>query len=161
MPDLLRTAAGAAALIAAGLNAGLFFAFTTAVMPGLGGASDTAFIDVMQRINRRILNGRFFAVFFGAPVLALIWAVAATGSGAAVAVPAWAAFVLLAGHFLITAAVNVPMNDALEAAGPADRSADPARVRARFEGPWNRWNRIRTVLSAAALACTATGVALL
>ncbi|MFW5418087.1 DUF1772 domain-containing protein [Nocardiopsis sp. CNT-189] len=160
MPDLLRTAAGVAALIAAGLNAGLFFAFTTAVMPGLGGASDTAFIDVMQRINRKILNWRFLAVFCGAPLLALLWAVAATGSGAA-AVPAWAAFALLAGHFLITAAVNVPMNNALEAAGPAGRAADPARVRARFEGPWNRWNRVRTVLSAAALACAAAGVALL
>jgi len=161
MQDLLRTAAGVAALIAAGLNAGLFFGFTTAVMPGLSGASDTAFIDVMQRINRRILNPRFFSVFFGAPLLALLWAVAATGSGAAPAVPAWAAFALLAGHFLITVAVNVPLNNALEAAGQAGRAADPAQVRARFEGPWNRWSQVRTVLSAAALACAAAGLALL
>jgi len=52
--------------------------------------------------------------------------------------------------FVVTAAVNVPLNNQLEAAGPADRITDLPAVRARFEATWARWNVVRAVASTAA-----------
>ena len=46
-----------------------------------------------------------------------------------------------------------PLNDQLQAAGPVDRIADLAGVRARFEPTWVRWNIVRAVLNSAAFGC--------
>ena len=65
-----------------------------------------------------------------------------------------AAFVLYLLVFIITVAVNVPLNDGLKSAGDPDHIDDLAAVRARFdEAKWARWNLARSVLSAAAFAC--------
>jgi uncharacterized membrane protein len=49
--------------------------------------------------------------------------------------------------FVITLAVNVPLNDALKAAG----SADPVGAREAFdEARWAAWNLARVVLSVGA-----------
>jgi uncharacterized membrane protein len=45
----------------------------------------------------------------------------------------------------------VPLNNALEAAGPAGAVPDPTAARHRFEGPWVRWNVVRAVASTAGL----------
>lgn len=138
----------AGALAATGLYAGVFFAFTVAVMPGLRAAGDAMFVEAMRGINRAIVNPPFLLVFLGAPVLALVAAVVSTGAGGAAAVAAWAAFVLVAAVFVVTVAVNVPLNDALDAVGPV-HGERAAQARAAFERPWVRWNAVRTVLSAA------------
>jgi uncharacterized membrane protein len=53
----------------------------------------------------------------------------------------------------ITLAVNVPLNDAVKAAGDPDR-IDVAAVRAAFdEVRWATWNLVRVVLSCAAFGC--------
>nr|WP_239647228.1 anthrone oxygenase family protein [Nocardiopsis baichengensis] len=56
--------------------------------------------------------------------------------------------------FVLTVAVNVPLNDALDAAGPV-HGDQAAQVRAAFERPWVRWNAVRTALSAAGAVCLA------
>ncbi|MDV9187111.1 anthrone oxygenase family protein, partial [Streptomyces sp. SR27] len=58
-----------------------------------------------------------------------------------------AAAVLCAAVFVVTAAVNVPLNDALAAA------KDPTAARAAFEAPWVAWNLVRAALSTLALGC--------
>ena len=55
----------------------------------------------------------------------------------------------------ITAAGNVPLNDALHAAGAVDRIKDLAAVRADFESRWVALNVARCLTSAGALACLA------
>ena len=67
----------------------------------------------------------------------------------------WAgALVLYLAVFVITIAVNVPMNDAIKAAGDPDRIVDLAAVREHFdETRWARWNLVRTVASTVALGC--------
>ena len=57
-----------AATVTTGLMAGLFAAFSYAVMPGLGRAGDAAFVEGMQKINVAILNG-WFGICFGGAVL--------------------------------------------------------------------------------------------
>lgn len=144
---------GAAALCM-GLMAGLFFAFTVSVMPGLGAGDDRTFITAMQNINDKIENGLFGLTFTGALLLALIVApllwrgrqrAAALWTGAA------ASCYLLV--LVLTMGVEIPLNNALAAAGPADRIADLATVRHDFESVWVPVNDVRTVLCVLAFAC--------
>jgi uncharacterized membrane protein len=67
-----------------------------------------------------------------------------------------AALVLYLAAFVITIAVNVPLNDAIKAAGDPDRISDLAGVRERFdEARWAAWNLVRVVTSLGAFACLA------
>jgi uncharacterized membrane protein len=55
---------------------------------------------------------------------------------------------------IITMAVNVPLNDAIKAAGDPARIGDLPAVRYRFsEAKWSAWNLIRTLTSTAAFGC--------
>ena len=54
---------------------------------------------------------------------------------------------------LITGAGNVPLNDALDAAGSVSSIKDLAAVRADFESKWVALNIARTLTSTGALAC--------
>ena len=141
------TAVLVAAVITNGLMAGLFAAYSYAVMPGLGRADDRTFVEAMQRTNAAILNGWFGICFGGAVVFAAVAVVLHRGRPGL----GWivAGLVLYVAVLVVTFAVNVPLNDALAAAG----NADPAGVRARFEGTWVRWNVVRAVLSTGAFGC--------
>jgi uncharacterized membrane protein len=63
--------------------------------------------------------------------------------------------VLAAATVVITGAGNIPLNNALAAAGPVARIADLAPFRKAFESRWVRLNIARSVTSAAALGCLA------
>ena len=55
---------------------------------------------------------------------------------------------------VITFVVNVPLNDALKAAGDPDRIRDLHGARAAFdEARWAAWNLVRTLTSGAAFLC--------
>ncbi|MFD8871845.1 DUF1772 domain-containing protein [Streptomyces sp. NPDC059590] len=147
----LQTPVLTAATVATGLSAGLFYGYACSVMPGLGRADDRTFVEAMQRINVAILNGWFALVFGGALVLSVLAAVAHLRGDGRPALP-WivAAVALYLVMLVITFRVNVPLNDALDAAGHPDRIGDLAAVRERFEERWVRWNVVRAVTSTAA-----------
>ncbi|MGH3983909.1 MAG: DUF1772 domain-containing protein, partial [Pseudonocardiaceae bacterium] len=154
MLELSRGAALVAATIAMGLFAGLFYTFACAVMPGLHRMDDHTFVSGMQQINVAILNGWFFATFLGAPLVTALAGLLQLGGGSR-RVLLWivAAFILCVVAFVITVVVNVPLNDALAAAGDPAQTADLAAVRAQFEASWVRWNLARAVASTAAFGC--------
>ena len=54
---------------------------------------------------------------------------------------------------LITAAVNVPLNDQLARGG-----ADPAQLRAHFERSWVVWNVLRAIAATASFGSLITAV---
>ncbi|OLT24785.1 hypothetical protein BJF83_23745 [Nocardiopsis sp. CNR-923] len=146
-------------VVLTGLFAGLFFAFSVAVMPGLRRVGDRAMIATMRGVNAAILNPLFALVFAGA-VAALATVVLYAAAGAWVAAGwASAAAAGLVAALVVTFAANVPRNDALEAAGAAEDIADPAAVRGAFESAWVRWNHVRGWASAAALVCAVVAVA--
>ena len=62
---------------------------------------------------------------------------------------------LAVGTVVITFAGNIPLNDALEAAGRVGTIKDLAAVRADFESRWVHLNAGRSLTSAGALACLA------
>jgi uncharacterized membrane protein len=150
-----------AATVTTGLVAGLFYGFSIAVMPGLARGDDRTLVDVMRRINVAILNGWFLAGYVGALLLdvaALVLVLLDDGSRAAVLPVAMATTLYLAA-VILTARVNIPLNNALEQAGAAAGPDGAAAVRRRFERPWVRANHWRAVLCTFALTALCRAVA--
>jgi uncharacterized membrane protein len=154
--ELLRDVSLVSATVAMGLFAGLFYAFSCAVMVGLRRVDDRTFVAGMRGINVGILNGWFALSFAGAGVLTL--AAGALHLGRSTLPWIVAGFVLYAAVLVITFRVNVPLNDALDAAGLPDSAAEPAAIRERFEDAWVRWNLVRTLASTGALTCLAVAM---
>jgi uncharacterized membrane protein len=147
-----------AATVLTGLAAGVFALYAHTIMPGLKKTDDRTFVGAFQSIDRAIINPWFMATFFGALVLIGAAGVLHLGAGHRWALP-WlvAAFVLYLAAIVITMAVNVPLNDAIKAAGDPAR-IDVAKVRAAFhESRWVAWNYVRVVASTAAFVIL-TGV---
>ncbi|MCK7555828.1 DUF1772 domain-containing protein [Chitinophaga sedimenti] len=134
--------------ILSALMAGLFYAWSISVMPGLARISDRAFIEAMQGMNRAILNPVFFIAFIGCVFLlpASAWLSFNRPVSLRFMLVLAAAAVYLVGVFGVTAAGNVPLNESLDKfqlAGAA--SEDLATFRRHFEASWNRFNQVRTV----------------
>jgi uncharacterized membrane protein len=160
--DVLRAVALVAATVTVGLMAGVFWIYANAIMPGLGRTDDRTFVGAFQSIDRAIINPLFLATFLGALVLTGLAAALHLGADGRSVLPwAGAAFVLYLAVVVVTMRINVPLNDALKAAGDPDRIADLAAVRERFdEARWVRWNLARAVASTAAFACLAWALVL-
>lgn len=142
------------ATVTTGLVAGLYFAFSCAVMPGLRRAEDAVLVATMTSINAAIQNVVFAAGFVGA-LLLTGGALVVAGVAGSPAVP-WiaAALVLYAATLVITGSRNLPLNNLIDSHA-ADPHAGAAEARRAFEKPWTRWNTARTVLAAASLGCLA------
>jgi len=146
-----------AATVLVGLVAGVCGLYSHTIMPGLRRTDDRTFVGAFQSIDKAIINPWFMTAFFGGLVLTGAAAVLLIRSGSREVLP-WivAAFVLYLIVVVITMAVNVPLNDALRAAGAPDRIRDLAEVRRNFnEAKWSAWNLARTLLSTAAFGCLA------
>lgn len=145
--------------LASGLVAGLFYAWSCSVSPGLGRLPDAGYLTAMQEINRAILNPAFFATFVGTLILLPVSCWVFRGDPRRFRLLLIASVLYAAAVFGVTLFRNVPMNEQLDRTGL--QGATPAEFREyreRFEGPWNRWNRIRTmaavvVASLTILAC--------
>lgn len=136
------------AALGSGLIAGVFFAFSSFVMPALGRIAPSQGIAAMQAINVVVLNPTFLGVFMGTAAACLMLSIKAalTWSEPGAALLLGGSVLYLVGTFLVTVAFNVPRNDAL-AAVRAD-SAEGASYWARYLVEWSTWNHVR---SAAAL----------
>lgn len=160
MVFLVAALSAAAAVALTGAMSGLFFAFSVSVLPGLDGIGADRSVPAMQSMNRRIQNGVFFTAFFGAPAAALAAGVLLLLLGQA---PAGTAFfaagaVYLVGAFLPTVAVNVPMNERLDAVEASSDAAGAARIWSEYSPRWTRWNTLRAVSASAGLLLAGLGV---
>ena len=151
-PQLVPGTVLGGAVLSTGLAAGVFGLYSHTIMPGLRHTDDRTFVGAFQSMDRAIINPWFMAAFFGAPVLTGLAAALHLSKDKRHALP-WigTAFVLDLTAVVITMAVNVPLNDALKAAGDPARIGDIAAVRRHFrESRWSAWNLVRTVTSTAA-----------
>lgn len=150
MTEALRGPSLLLAAIASALQAGLYYGFAIGVMPGLARGDARTFVAAMQQINVAIVNPGFLLSFLGAPALAALAVGLHLGRGPALG---WAiaGFGFALATLVITAVFNVPLNNALAAAGPTD----PEATRAAFESSWNAWNAVRAVTSTVAFGCLA------
>ena len=137
------------AILGSALIAGLLFAFSVAVMTALGRLTPPQGIQAMQAVNVAIVNPLFLAVFLGTAALSLALAVAAllgaAGAGARLGLVLGAAL-YLAGVIGVTAACNIPRNEALAALDPAGVGA--AANWARYLAGWTGWNHVRSLAAA-------------
>jgi len=146
------------AALGCGLMAGLFFAFSVSVMGGLARIQPAQGIAAMQAINRAILNPLFLTVFLATPAacalvfLASLWRWNEPGALWLLAGSA----LYIAGAFLATILINVPMNNALDAAQPS--SPEGAALWTRYLADWTAWNHVRTAASFAAMALLSIGL---
>jgi uncharacterized membrane protein len=142
----LRVASLLVATMTTGLVAGVYAIYANAFMPGLAKTDDKTFVGAFQAVDRAILNPLFLGLgFVGAVLFTLL---AGLLSLKEKALP-WiaVAFVLYLITMIVTIAVNVPLNDAMRAAGDPN-TIDVAAVRAAFdESKWRTVNLIRTILA--------------
>ena len=145
------------AAVLTGLQGGLFYAFSTAVMIALSRQPHPSGMATMQTINVVVFNPWFGGAFSLAPVacaLAMLTALARWPAPDAPWVVAGGALFLI-GTLAVTALCNVPRNDALEAM-PADAQG-ASEVWSRYLREWTFWNHVRSgaALVAAALLTSA------
>jgi uncharacterized membrane protein len=118
----LRAVSLLGAAITMGLVDGAFALYAHTIMPALRKTDDRTFVAAFQALDRAIINPWFMLTAFGGALAFTIAAVAAhRGTPAFPWVAAALGLYLVA--VVVTVAVNVPLNDAIKAAG------DPARSR--------------------------------
>ncbi|SOD63994.1 Uncharacterized membrane protein [Streptomyces zhaozhouensis] len=156
---VLAAGAALATLTMAAVLAGTFLAFSVAVLPGLGTLGPARAVAAMRGMNEKILNPLFLVPFVALPLAAALTAVALWTSGHRAAAPAFAAAALVhvLGVIAPTAAVNVPLNEAL-AAGPADTAERAAALWAAFAPRWARFNALRAAASTAVALLVGAGL---
>jgi len=143
------------ATLTMGLATGAFALYAHTIMPGLKKTDDRTFVAAFQSMDRAIINPWFMLTAFGG---ALVLTIAALVTNLGRDTLPWVAVALglYSVAVVITLAVNVPLNDAIKAAGDPDRIQDLAAVRERFdEARWATFNVIRTLLSAGAFVSLA------
>ncbi len=137
-----------------GLVAGVFFAFSTFVMPALRRLPTAHGVAAMQSINKLAVTPAFMMALLGTAVACLglvAWATISSGERPAAALVFVGGALYIVGTIGITLARNVPLNDRLARLHP--KGADTADRWDEYVAKWTAWNHVR---AAAALAAAAT-----
>lgn len=133
-----------------GLLAGVLYAFSVAVIPGLRSVKAKEHIAVMQSINLKIINPVFFLSFFG-PTLLLPLAAFLQRDSPTFPLLLGAAALHILGVNGVTIAGNVPLNDRLARVDVGiltEMEAEQARRAYQGRGSaWMRWHHVRTIAS--------------
>ena len=132
-----------------GVAGGVFFAFSTYVMPALDRVAPAQAVAAMQAINVAAVAP--FTTVQGAPAVlsvGLIVDALLDWRGTASALIVAAGVVYIGGLIALTGGYHVPRNNALDrvdAAGP-----EAAAAWRRYSGPWTRGNHVRALAGALA-----------
>jgi uncharacterized membrane protein len=147
------------AALGCGLVAGVFFAFSTFVMPALARLQPAQGIAAMQSINITAINPLFMTALFGTAAICLFLSVASLLK--------WhqlssnyllvGGLLYLIGTILVTIFFNVPLNDALAKVDPS--SAEGAKLWASYLANWTAWNHVRMVTALAAAGMITMAIA--
>jgi uncharacterized membrane protein len=139
-----------ATALGCGLSAGVFFAFSSFVMPALDRLASAQSIRAMNSINRLAVTPVFMTALFGTALACAVlggWAVTSWGERpAAFALAGCVLF--LVGAIVVTIAANVPLNDALMKVDP--EATDAATRWSAYLSDWTPWNHVRAVTAIAA-----------
>jgi uncharacterized membrane protein len=139
-------------VLACGLIAGVFFAFSTFVMKALAQQPPAQGIATMQSINITVINPLFITAFLGTAATCLFLAISSLLKWHQPGAVYWliGSLLYLIGTFGVTMLCNVPLNDALAVVKPD--SAEGATLWAKYLTDWTFWNHVRTIAAIAASA---------
>ena len=140
------------ATLGCALVTGITLIFAIVIMPGLGSLSDRSFLEGFKAIDQVIQNNH--------PVFIFVWLGSDLSLNAATAF-GWselanpdrmllvaALIIYLGGVQIPTAAVNVPLNNQLQALTLDELDDDQLHeARTTFEPRWLTWNTLRTWLA--------------
>jgi uncharacterized membrane protein len=151
--NTLRAALLIGATVTMGFIAGTFAHWAHTIMPGLKNTNDHTFVAAFQALDRAIINPWFMTTeFLGALVFTTAALLANLGRASSPWIAVALGLYLIA--FVVTIAVNVPLNNRIKAADDPDRIPDLAAVRERFnETRWAAWNLVRAITSTGAFGC--------
>jgi uncharacterized membrane protein len=152
MTTSLRTAMTYTGLLGAGAVGGVFFAFSSFVMPALERLTAADGIKAMQSINVTAERPAFMVAFMGTTLVAAYLGVRGVldwGDRRATLLVAGSALYLI-GAFGLTVAHNVPLNNQL-----ADVQPHAANAAAQWQDYLSGWNWANHVRGAAALGAAA------
>jgi uncharacterized membrane protein len=140
----------AATTIGSGLLAGVFIAFSAFVMSGLRRLPDAGGLAAMRSINVTALRPPLIIALFGVSALcfAVVLRALVTWSRPGAAWLLVGAILTVIGALGVTAAINVPLNDRLEAG---------TVTWPRFLAGWEPANHARTILCLAGCALLLVG----
>jgi uncharacterized membrane protein len=142
IPTLLLLATA----ITSALTAGVFYAFSSFVMAGLGKVPADQGANAMNAINVTVITPSFMILFMGTTLLCTLlggWSLFSFSDlDSKLILTACLAYLI--GCFGVTMAFNVPLNDQLAAASPAEIGA----IWQNYLRIWTRWNTVRTIAPA-------------
>lgn len=143
--------------IGCGWMAGLYFAFSAFILQAFDRLGPAPAAAAMNAINVQIVRSLFLPLFLGTTLSCAALAViglARIGTPAGMAMLAGGlAYVI--GMFVVTMAFNVPLNNALMAAG----GADVAGAWSHYLPRWLVWNHVRTLASTLSCALFIVAIA--
>jgi uncharacterized membrane protein len=145
-------AATFAGVLGAGIVGGVFYAFSSFVMPGLQRLPASEGIAAMNEINVTAEHPAFMIAFVGTTALCLYLGVRGVldwGDTRATLLVAGSALYLV-GAFVLTVAHNVPLNNELADVHP--HAAGAAAHLAEYLDKWNWANHVRGAASIGAAA---------
>jgi uncharacterized membrane protein len=148
--DALLVVLTVVAALGCGLNAGVFFAFSSFVMKALARLQPAQGIAAMQSINLVAVTPVFMTALFGTAMACValgVWALV-DGDGAFGPYLLAGSACYLVGTIGLTIAYHVPRNNALAALQP--QRAEAAGRWTRYAAEWTRWNHVRAAASLAA-----------
>lgn len=153
--NALADALTVAAVVGGGVVTGILLIFSNTVMPSLARHGEGA--ATMVTINERILNPIFLLLFMGTTVVCVaVAALTLLGHGRGGWLAVIGAGVYVVGVFGVTAALNVPMNNALAATRPG--SGEATEYWRIYLVRWTRWNTVRSVLGIVATTLLAAAL---
>jgi uncharacterized membrane protein len=133
------------AAVGTGIAGGVFFAFSTFVMHGLGRLPDRDGLLAMNAINQAAPTPVFMALLFGTAAVCVVIGASALRHlgepGTILRIVGCAVYLVTA--IALTAAYHVPHNDALAALDPSSPGAG-AQWRT-YLSHWTAWNHVRTI----------------
>lgn len=128
------------------LSAGFFLAWSVSVILGIKKVGDFTYLELMQNINREILNPVFFIVFFGSLILLIVNACLQFNNKAIFLWVLASAAIYLIGTFGITVLGNVPLNNELDSLNISKlNTSELKKFRTHYENHWNQYHSIRTI----------------
>lgn len=139
---------------------GFFYAWICSTMWGLDASDPRVAIKAMQVMNASVRNPVFALSFFGTPVVLIATSLILFRNGRKNPSGYFllAALIYLAGSFLPTAAINVPLNEGLALVEDM-LSHDEARIIwSQYSQPWQFWNQIRTFAAGVSLILVIKGL---
>ena len=134
-----------------GLMAGLFYAWSVSVTPGISRLDDREYLLAFQGMNRAIINPLFVICFLGAAVMLPVATFMHNGQPNFWLLTGATVF-YLGGVIAVTFIGNIPLNNALDRLNISSATAEElATFRAQFENRWNTLNHVRSLANTVAL----------